>query len=143
MGQEERLLILWIELTAKANRIINQVKAVLEGVAPGHIAGCFLILVALFIFDDRPVGVVLFIESSGISPRWYGLLLAACGCVLLMAPRYENALLLITPLTFYALMAWIYFLSMPPGQRILVAPLLYSGCCAFMSLNLLPRGSHG
>lgn len=135
---------MWIELTAKANRLIKQIRAVLENIAPGHIAGCFLILVALFIFDDRPVGVVLFIETMGISPRWYGLLLAACGSLLLMAPRYENALLLITPLTFYALMAWIYFLHMPDGQRILVAPLLYTGCCVFMSLNLLPREhAHG
>ena len=104
---------------------------------PGHVAGLFLVLAALFIFDNSPAGVVHFIEIHGLSPRLYGFILALCGSFLLMAPRGQWAVLLITPITFYALMAWFYFLSRSGDDRILIAPLLYSALYVFMLIALV------
>ena len=119
----------------------SQIKARLQNVLPGHLAGLLLVFFALFVFDDSAVGVVHFIEAQGISPRFYALILAACGSLLLMAPRGINNVLLLTPLSFYVIMAWLYFMPMPPDQRLYVPPFLYSGLYFFMVVALIQDGN--
>jgi hypothetical protein len=131
---------LWVIFGQRVHQLNKAFVERIASIRPGHLAGLLLVLTALIVYDDAPTGTVHYLALNGLSPRSYGLILALCGSALMAAPHEWFTPLLVTPLTYYILMTWLFVIGQPPDSRELVGPLLQSAALLFVVISIMRDG---